>query len=72
MLLKFEDDSFRQRFIEKAAQERPDISHRLQQTRRLPHVLATGMTREQEEWISQNLAGIGRAFADVQFEPFTP
>lgn len=72
MLLAFDDESSREQFIRKAAAERPDIRHCLKPARTLPHVVASGLSGEQEEWVKRNLSGSGRAFADVQFEPFQP
>jgi hypothetical protein len=71
MLLKFDDDSLRDQFMRKVERERPDISQALRAARRLPHVIATGLSGEQQDWISHNLQGTGETFADVQFEPFS-
>jgi len=68
MILRFDDDSDRQAFLNRLARERRDIFERCDPANVLPDVMCSELDEEQQRWLRERLGQ--RAFADVRFETF--
>lgn len=70
MILSFSGPDKRGQFVDWVRQERPDIATHLEEALSRPDLLASNLEAEQQQWISDHIAGYGRAFVDIKFETF--
>jgi hypothetical protein len=71
LILKFEDAARREAFLELVRKARPELLPKLEASPVMPHLLAR-TDAVQDDWLTDQVRGFGRAFSDVQFRTFVP
>ena len=70
MILKFDNDDARRKFVSLTQTSRGDIGTKLKSLRNRPYVVIEDLDREQADWVTSHVEPLGKAYDDVQFEPF--
>ncbi len=70
MILKFSNEGARRKFVDLVERERPAIRSALEESRVLPHLVVSGLSRADADWIKTHVASLGRAFEDRKYDLF--
>lgn len=68
MILKFRNAESRERFLEVAGSERPNLLPFLRVRRILPHITASDLDQADADWIYSRIADYGQAFEDIKMD----
>lgn len=72
VIVKFDSESARQSFVQRARQVWPELSAKSYMARRRPETVIEELSDEELQRLKELVNGLGKLFGDVKFEEMGP